>query len=156
MADHGEEVPVLGADRPVEPDGDRPFGDEDAVALQDWFQAQYQRFFGRAIEGLDGLEIEVVTWSVKARDDRPPSARHELTTGRRRVPVTDTRAVFDPATGSVQTYAIAEREALAAGDRLNGPAVIVERETSTVITTSFDAVLQDDGAILLIRKGSQA
>ena len=147
-AGQGWEIPV--------PLPDRPFGDEDAVALQDWFQAQYQRFFGRAIEGLDGLEIEVVTWSVKARDDRPPSARHELTTGRRRVPVTDTRAVFDPATGSVQTYAIAEREALAAGDRLNGPAVIVERETSTVITTSFDAVLQDDGAILLIRKGSQA
>ena len=147
-AGQGWEIPV--------PLPDRPFGDGDDAELRDWFQAQYQRFFGRAIEGLEGLEIEVVTWSVKARDDRPLSARHELTTGRRRVPVTHTRAVFDPATGSVQTYAIAEREALAAGDRLNGPAVIVERETSTVITTSFDAVLQDDGAILLIRKGSQA
>ena len=38
----------------------------------------------------------------------------------------------------------------------NGPAVIVERETSTVITTPVDAVIQSDGAILLVRKGSQA
>ena len=147
-AGQGWEIPV--------PLPDRPFGDDDAAALKDWFQTQYQRFFGRAIDGLEGLEIEIVTWSVKARDDRPPSARHEITTGTRRVPVTGTRAVFDPATGSVQTYAIVEREARAAGDRVKGPAVIVERETSTVVTTPFDAVLQDDGAILLIRKGSQA
>ncbi|TIT58921.1 MAG: hypothetical protein E5W60_21485, partial [Mesorhizobium sp.] len=67
-----------------------------------------------------------------------------------------TRAVFDPASGAPQTYGIIDRETLCAGDRVAGPAVIVERETSTVITTSFDAVIQSDGAILLIRKGSQA
>jgi N-methylhydantoinase A len=31
--------------------------------------------------------------------------------------------------------------------------VIVEGETSTVVTTCFDAVMQSDGAILLVRKG---
>lgn len=135
---------------------DEPFGDDAGVKLKDWFQTHYQRFFGRAIDGLEGLEIEIVTWSVKARDDRPPSTRHELTTGTRRVLPTETRAVFDPATGSVQTYAIVERDTLATGDRVKGPAVIVERETSTVVTTPFDAVIQDDGAILLIRKGNPA
>jgi len=32
--------------------------------------------------------------------------------------------------------------------------VIVERETSTVVTTPFDAVVQSDGSILLTRKGN--
>lgn len=147
-AGQGWEIPV--------PLPDEPFGDDDAAKLKDWFQTHYQRFFGRAIEGLEGLEIEIVTWSVKARDDRPSPTRHELTTGTGRVLPTETRAVFDSATGSVQTYAIVERDTLAAGDRVKGPAVIVERETSTVVTIPFDAIVQDDGAILLIRKGGQA
>ena len=144
----GWEIPV--------PLPDEPFGDDAAGKLTDWFQTHYQRFFGRAIDGLDGLEIEVVTWSVKARDNRPAPAHHELGAGTTTVPVDLCRAVFDPAKGSLQTYAIFERDALSTGDRVSGPAVIVERETSTVVTTSFDAVIQSDGAILLIRKGSQA
>lgn len=147
-AGQGWEIPV--------PLPDEPFGDDAAAKLEDWFQTHYQRFFGRAIEGLEGLEIEIVTWSVKARDDRPSSTRHELITGTGRVLPTETRAVFDSATGSVQTYAIVERDTLSAGDRVKGPSVIVERETSTVVTTPFDAVIQDDGAILLIRKGTPA
>jgi N-methylhydantoinase A len=79
-----------------------------------------------------------------------------LTTGERAIQPPASRSVFDPATGAAQVYAIVERDTLAAGDRVAGPAVIVERETSTVVTTSFDAVLQSDGAILLVRKGSRA
>jgi N-methylhydantoinase A len=69
---------------------------------------------------------------------------------------TVTRKVFDPATGSLQAFAILDRDALSPGDRIIGPAVIVERETSTVVGTPFDAAIQSDGAILLARKGSQA
>ena len=64
--------------------------------------------------------------------------------------------VFDPASGAMQQSAIIERATLATGDRVVGPAVIVERETSTVVTGLFDAVLQSDGSILLIRKGLSA
>jgi N-methylhydantoinase A len=134
---------------------DKPFGDDAACKLKELFRTNYQRFFGRAIDGLEGLEIEIVTWSVKATDERNVVERHQLTTGGRIVDTKVTRAVFDPAAGSTQSYTIVERDTLAAGDRIAGPAVIVERETSTVVTTPFDGVIQSDGAILLIRKGSQ-
>jgi len=147
-AGQGWEIPV--------PVPDKPFGHDAGCALKQLFRANYERFFGRAIDGLDDLEIEIVTWSVKATDERPEVARHQLKTGTRTVRPTVTRLVFDPATGSMQVYAITERDALSVGDRVVGPAVIVERETSTVVTSPFDAVLQSDGAILLIRKGSQA
>ena len=147
-AGQGWEIPV--------PLPDKPFDDGAVDTLKELFRTSYQRFFGRAIDGLEGLEIEIVTWSVKATDERPAVERHELITGGRVVDPTATRAVFDPAIGSTHTYAIVERDTLAAGDRIAGPAVIVERETSTVVTTPFDAVIQRDGAILLIRKGSQS
>ncbi|RVB26780.1 hydantoinase/oxoprolinase family protein, partial [Mesorhizobium sp. M7A.F.Ca.CA.001.07.2.1] len=147
-AGQGWEIPV--------PLPDEPFGNDAATTLEDLFQANYQRFFGRAIEGLGGLEIEIVTWSVKATDVRPAVARHELITGKRTTQPATSRAVFDPASGAPRTYGIVEREGLCTGDRVAGPVIIVERETSTVVTTSFDAVIQSDGAILLIRKGSQA
>ena len=37
-------------------------------------------------------------------------------------------------------------------DRVSGPAVVVERETSTVVTAPFDVVMQSDGSLLMLRK----
>ena len=45
---------------------------------------------------------------------------------------------------------------LGAGDRVSGPAVIVERETASIVTSRFDAVIQGDGSILLIAKEPRA
>jgi N-methylhydantoinase A len=135
---------------------DRDFTDEDAGLLRDSFCKGYARFFGRAIDGLADLEIEVVTWSVKAEDERPEGARHEMTLGAGTVSPKAFREVFDAASGTLLSSAIVERTTLSAGDRVVGPAVIVERETSTVVTSPFDAVMQSDGSLLLLRKGVAA
>ena len=144
----GWEIPV--------PLPDRAFTSADIAALRAAFQTNYARFFGRAIDGLDGLEIEIVTFSVKAQDRRPLPDRHELTLGRSQASPTLTRPVFDPARGEALPTAIVDRSSLAPGARLSGPAVVVERETSTVVTSPFDVVMQDDGSLLLVRKGVQA
>lgn len=131
---------------------DRPFTAADAAMLKDAFRSNYARFFGRAIDALGGLEIEIVTLSVKAQDERPVPDRVLLTTGTRTRPATVTRPVFDPAQGKALPAAIHDRADLSAGDRVQGPAVIVERETATVVTSPFDAVMQGDGTLLLLRK----
>ncbi|MBN8629810.1 MAG: hydantoinase/oxoprolinase family protein [Rhodobacterales bacterium] len=133
---------------------DRPFTAGDAEALRADFQANYARFFGRAITGLDGLEIEIVTFSVKAEDIRPAPERHSLALGQKAVGAKQSRPVFDPARGEALTTTIVERTSLAPGDRVAGPAVVVERETSTVVTSPFDVVMQSDGSLLLVRKES--
>lgn len=129
---------------------DRPFVAGDASMIEQAFRERYAQFFGRPVEG---PEIEFVTFSVKAQDVRPDVARHVLVEHGQPVPVVQSRPVFDPASGALQTTAIVPREQLTPGQRVDGPAVIVERETSTVVTTPFDAVIQSDGSILLIRKG---
>jgi N-methylhydantoinase A len=40
-----------------------------------------------------------------------------------------------------------------AGCAVDGPAVIVEDETTTIVTSAFRAIGQDDGSLLLTRKG---
>lgn len=129
---------------------DRSFTVDDAAMIEKLFKERYSQFFGRAVEG---PEIEFVTWSVKAQDVRPEGEKVALTTGGSTIAAPATRAVFDPASGKELETAIVPRDTLSAGDRVTGPAVIVERETSTIITSPFDAVIQADGTILLVRKG---
>ncbi|WP_442772374.1 hydantoinase/oxoprolinase family protein [Paenirhodobacter enshiensis] len=145
-AGQGWEIPV--------PLAEHTFTAADRDRLKADFQTAYARFFGRSIDALGGLEIEIVTLSVKVESRQPAPAPHDLSTGTPApVPAGQgERAVFDPDTGEMMPSAIVARSALVPGQRIAGPAVIVERETSTVVTSPFDAVLQSDGSILLIRK----
>jgi N-methylhydantoinase A len=129
---------------------DRAFSAADTVMIEAAFRERYAQFFGRAVEG---PEIEFVTWSVKAQDVRPEGERFVLETDGAAASAPVTRAVFDPASGKTLETAIVPRDTLSPGARVTGPAVIVERETSTIVTSPFDAVIQIDGTILLVRKG---
>ncbi|MBO9456997.1 hydantoinase/oxoprolinase family protein [Paracoccus sp. R12_1] len=144
-AGQGWEIPVAMPDR--------HFTAQDRPMIEEAFKARYAQFFGRAV---DGPEIEFVTFSVKAQDIRPDVARVHLVQDGTPTAVPGTRQVFDPASGDAQETAIVPRESLSAGQRVTGPAVIVERETSTVVTSPFDAVIQTDGTILMLRKGLNA
>lgn len=140
----GWEIPV--------PLPDRAFTAADVELVRSRFLEAYARFFGRAIDGLSGLEIEIVTISVKAADERPAPEPATLTHGSRSFAAPQSRAVFDPSSASVLQTGIVTRDSLAPGDRVSGPAVVVERETSTVVTAPFDVVMQSDGSLLMLRK----
>jgi N-methylhydantoinase A len=144
-AGQGWEIPV--------PLPDRHFTAEDKAMIEERFCARYAQFFGRAVEG---PEIEFVTWSVRVQDIRPAPPKTALEAGGRLLTADAFRSVFDPASGSLQDSGVFARDALKSGTRLSGPAVIVEEETATVVTSPFDAVIQADGSILLLRKGSAA
>ena len=144
-AGQGWEIPVAVPDR--------PFRDADAEAFREMFQREYARFFGRAIDALGDLEIEIVTWSAKVQEELAAPVPQRLELGGSVVAAEVWRDVFDPAQGALRPSAVFAREALAPGARIEGPAVIVERETATVVTTKFDAVVQRDGSLLLLRKG---
>ena len=134
---------------------DRPFTAADADGLRNQFRDAYARFFGRAIDGLDGLEIEIVTFSVKAQDQRAAPAPHRITAGQTGSFNGAYRDVFDPAQGKMVASSIIDRASLPPGARVSGPAIITERETSTVVTSPFDVVMQTDGSLLLTRKEMQ-
>ena len=123
---------------------------EDAAALQDAFEAAYRRLYSRVIPG---VEIEVLSWvlllsapvpsETGAAPPRPPPS-HPPPARRRRV--------FDSDAGEFREVAIYERSALAPGAVIPGPAIIVEDETSTVVSASFQAHIDAFGYIDMVRR----
>ncbi|PDT43387.1 MULTISPECIES: hydantoinase/oxoprolinase family protein [Sinorhizobium] len=124
------------------------FDSDSAKTIAALFETEYGRFFGRAIEGLD---IEIVSWSVKASSPLPPVARVAAVAEGEAVRPAKTRRLFEAAQGTYLEAGIHERTHLKPGDVVRGPAVIVERETSTVLTSAFRAIVQNDGCLLVSR-----
>ena len=62
-----------------------------------------------------------------------------------------TRLIHDTATDTSLEAGIVERHALVAGDRVLGPAVIVETQTTTLLSSRQQAIMQTDGCLLVTR-----
>jgi N-methylhydantoinase A len=135
-AGQGWEIPVA---LPV-----RRFKPADAETIRLCFEQDYARFFGRAI---DGLAIEIVSWSVKVSSPLPDAAEVEPVYATRTLQPAARRRLFDAASRCFVDAGVYERTVLLAGDRIEGPAIIVERETATVVASAFDAIVQHDGCL---------
>ena len=62
-----------------------------------------------------------------------------------------TRRIYDTVSGVVVDATVLDRATLAVGDRVIGPAVIVEDQTTTWLTSADQAVLQADRCLLITR-----
>ena len=128
----------------------RKFIDGDAAEMRRLFEAEYERLFGRALVGLD---IEIMTWSVQVRSEL---AEKEPVTpvGVEKPRYSDERRrIYDAREQRFVDAAVFQRDALNPGDLICGPAVVIESETSTIVTNRYQAVLQNDGCLLLRLKG---
>ncbi|WP_172328413.1 hydantoinase/oxoprolinase family protein [Mangrovicoccus sp. HB161399] len=121
----------------------------DADGFRALFEAEYERLFSRRVEGLD---IEVTVWAVNATTPKPrpdpvaaPAAADGWSPGA-------TRTVFDPALERMVEAAVARREELIPGRRIDGPAVIWEDETTIIVPSSRSATCRADGCIELTLK----
>jgi N-methylhydantoinase A len=130
----------------------RAYSAADAATLRAAFEDAYRRLYSRIIPG---VEVEILSWVLLL--SAPPPAEAATT------PLSPTpyapeparhRSVFDPELGEFLTVAIHERRDLKPGAQIAGPAVIVEDETSTVVTRLFDATIDAFGYIELTRRGS--
>jgi N-methylhydantoinase A len=122
----------------------------DAQSFRAAFEDAYRRLYSRVIPG---VEVEVLSWVLllsapppAADIAEPPSPQPHAPPPARR------RAVFDHETGAFVEVAIHERNALSPGAVIRGPAIIVEDETSTVVTRLFEASIDAFGYIALSRR----
>jgi N-methylhydantoinase A len=131
----------------------RAYRDDDAAHLRDAFEDAYRRLYSRIIPG---VEVEILSWVLllsappPVEDiSAPPAPKSYRPAPARR------RPVFDPDTGEFIEVAILERRDLRPGALIPGPAVIVEDETSTVVSRMFDAHIDAFGYIELARRGGR-
>jgi N-methylhydantoinase A len=130
----------------------RAYREEDAVELLAAFEAAYRRLYSRVIPG---VEVEVLSWVLLLSGPVPQEDGQALPEPPRSSPApARRRAVFDPDNADFVEVAIHERAALAPGAVIPGPAVIVEDETSTVVSRHFDARIDAFGYIELMRRGT--
>ena len=117
-----------------------------ATLLKENFDDSYARQYGQIIPGID---IEVLSWTV--------TVTH--TTGIRKmlknpeqidtpVPAAQ-RQVVDASSGNLENYFVYSRTELRPGMEIKGPALIIEDETTTLISSAFDAQINSAGYIVL-------
>ncbi|MEM9966693.1 MAG: hydantoinase/oxoprolinase family protein [Pseudomonadota bacterium] len=125
------------------------FAPEDTEVLRGAFELAYERLFGRTIEG---LSIEITNWSLTVSTKVPAVAL--VTPAKRSVaaPILRERLIFDAATRQHVIAKEVQRSAMSKGSWVQGPAVITEDETSTILSPRFCAVMQADGTLLIERK----
>ncbi|MDI1286290.1 MAG: hydantoinase/oxoprolinase family protein [Reyranella sp.] len=124
----------------------RAFAADAAPDLRRRFEATYETVFGRAIPK---LEVEALTWTLSIATARPlPKPVKDPAKSKAPAPVGH-RDVLDPASGRHENAAIHERASLKPGMSLDGPALIVEDGTTTVVPKDFSARINAVGQIVL-------
>lgn len=128
------------------------FESGDATAILTAFENAYRTLFGRTI---DGLAPEITNWSLVVASVLPEPAAVRRRTGVGPAEVSRTRFIFDAALRRNVEAREVPRAGMVPDSIVEGPAVIVESETSTIVTSAYRAVGQSDGSLLLIRKDAR-
>jgi len=110
------------------------------------YEAEYERLYGRAIPGVD---VEILSWVLTVSTSIPAVEVQPSWAAAQTKPHSATRGVMDAESGTVVQAALFTRTELSAGDRVEGPAIIVEPNTSTMVTSSFTATIAPSGHIIM-------
>ncbi|MDE2355949.1 MAG: hydantoinase/oxoprolinase family protein, partial [Alphaproteobacteria bacterium] len=127
-----------------------------AAALRAAFEARYASLFGAIIPG---QELEILTWTVRVtRTDLNPIATGQASSERPPEPGLPgaSREVLDAGTGQALIYEQFSRESLPPGATREGPCLVAEAQTTTVVPAGFDLKVLGDGALLLTRTDAAA
>jgi len=143
----GHEIPVS---LPVE-----PYGDRHPDIFREAFEAAYGRLYGRII---DGVDIEALSWTLtlSAPVVRVETAPVSEVTQQKALEPIGRQALFDPSLEKEVLAPVFLRDQMAPGACLAGPALITEDQTTTVVTSNYDASVDSRGNIVLERRGEVA
>jgi N-methylhydantoinase A len=128
-----------------------PYTADHAVEFRTRFEAVYRRLYGRVI---DGVEIEALSWTLTVS---AAGASHEESAARATEPrppaagATGSQRLFDPASGRTVAAQVWLRDDLVAGERVDGPALITEAQTTTVVAPGWRATVDPHGHLVLER-----
>ena len=130
------ELPAGGLDR------------ENVATLIETFEAEYKRLFGRVVPG---MKIEVMNWSIRvSTQTENPSGQAELNISTS-AKSSHKRQLFLGQTGESTEAVCYQREALKPGDTLNGPALVIEPQTTTYVSAAFEAAIDCANNIVMTR-----
>ena len=126
----------------------RPMRQGDADVLEDAFAQEYRRQYSRIVPG---MAIEMLTWALSVTVIGEDEVEFETQLRPLKSGLDGARHVLDPGSGSFSPVRVVRRDTLERGSRVPGPALIVEDETTTLVTEGFDAEVDAFGSIVCSR-----
>ena len=127
-----------------------PFVDNIA-AITKGFEAAYQQRFAFLMHG-KGLVVEAVSVEAVVAGDAPAEPQHE-THPVREVPRRETVKVYS--SGAWHDAALVVREDLRPGDVIPGPAIIAEKNATTIVEPGWEATLTAMDHLVLERRSAR-
>ena len=138
----------------------KPLGPESSEDLQARFEAKYRESFGRNVGGI--AAGEVVSWSLSVSGPRYPATSMQdqlfLPPANSAIhgKLQKKRPLFDARQSGFKPVPVADRAFLVPGETVAGPAIIVERQTSIVVSEEFDARVLATNDIEIRRRAAAA
>jgi N-methylhydantoinase A len=127
----------------------REYGPQDAQLLGELFEAEYRRQYRRTIPG---LTHEAISWSLALGTSQALPAPAAPIAAFNRVKASAMRKVYEPQSGREIDFGVFDRASLRPGDAIAGPAIVCEAETTTVVSSRYDAHINAREFIVLTRK----
>jgi N-methylhydantoinase A len=124
-----------------------PVGPGWADAVRRSFAEQYERLFGKVSP--QGLEVEILSWRLKSRGPEPALALSPLVDEQAADPLVGHRPAYFPDAGGYVATAVYDRYRLTPGTRLEGPALVQERESTLVLAPGMRCLVADDGSVVV-------
>jgi N-methylhydantoinase A len=116
--------------------------------LRSAFEAEYSRQFARSVPG---MTIEILNWAVRISTVASAAPRSASGIIARPLQAKRFREIVCDVTGEQVAAGFFQRNELAPGDSVAGPALIVEPQTTTLVSRDFAAEVLADGSLLLTR-----
>ena len=113
------------------------------------FEAEYSRQFGRVVPG---MEIEILNWGLSLTGPVPSTEEKAKRRAHSKPAAERTQKVWCNVHQDWRKASVFQRSALSAGDQILGPALIVEPQTTTHVSTDFRAEIDATGNIWLTLK----
>ena len=122
------------------------------ASVRDAFESEYRHIYGMTIPD---VTIEAVTWRLSAFADKAQVTPDvgQAAAGGSAGPVSHRPAVFERGSDPL-VVPVYRRQDLGVGARFAGPAIVEERETTTVIRPGWRVAVASDGSLVATRAGS--
>lgn len=128
---------------------DRALLETETEDLRKAFEKEYTRQFGRAVPN---MEIEILNWGLVVSSRPRALDTFSSATSKRVVKPRSTRKIRCDIDGEWRDAGLFNRSDLHPGDHVDGPALIVEPQTTTFVSADFSAQIDGGRNIWLIRK----
>ena len=117
--------------------------------LKNHFELEYSRQFSRIVPG---MTIEILNWGVTVSSHAPTLKPALRTTENRIREATEFREITCDVSGETILAGVFDRADLQSGDQIIGPALILEAQTTTLVSADFSAFIDLGGNIWMTQR----